>query len=311
MRTLLRLYHNPKIRIKAILIPLVIFMLISLVFVGVELWQNSDNYLKNVKEQQQKYNNIIAESLEDLYEEGAADADYIEYIKTSVEQSGNSWFYLAKDENMIFVRDDITTESLGKYKNYRRFMNSYSGTYIVQTSARFGNDRYEVGTISAQDYLLNHGKVIKHIIYIAISMLLCTITYLALIIVLATKWNDADCDNKALKAELVEEKLKVEALLVQLEQDVDSVEKTKRRYKMYNRSMAETLLEKSDDEELYPIAIIMVKVLLANKMYTRRQLYNMMQSIQDKLNRNQIGRDPQGRIRSINVSYDAGRSTIA
>lgn len=288
MRTLLKLYHNPKIRIKAILVPVVIFMISSLVFVGAELWQNSDYYLKNMEEQQQKYNNIIAASLEELYQDGATDEDYAEYIRTMVEQSGNSWFYLSKDENMIFVRDDITTESLGRYKDYRSFMNSYSDTSIVRTSARFGNDRYEVGTVSAKDYLLNQGKVIKHIIYIGIAALLCTITYLALIIVLATKWNDADSNNKVLKAEIIEEKLKVEALLVQLEQDADSVEKNKRRYTMYNRNMAETLLEKSDDKALYPIAIIMVKVLLANKMYTRRQLYNMMQVIWDKLNANQI-----------------------
>lgn len=288
MRTLRKLYHNPKIRIKAILFPLVVFMLISLVFVGAELWQNSDYYLKNVKEQQQKYNNIVASALEELYEDGAAEEDYIAYIKTKVEQSGNSWFYLSKDENMIFVRDEITTDSLGKYKNYHRFMNSYYDTAIVHTYVRFGNGRYEIGAISAREYLLNQGKVVKHTIYIGIAALLCTITYLALIIVLATKWNDADSDKKALKAELIEEKLKIEALLLQLEQDVDSAEKNKRRYTMYNRNMAETLLAKSDDEALYPIAIIMVKVLLANKMYTRRQLYNMMQVIQDKLNSNQL-----------------------
>lgn len=288
MNKFFSIYNNPKTRIKAILFPLVVFALVSIVFVITELLQNSNNYLKSVEEQQQKYNNIIAAHLEKLHEEGAAIEEYVEYIRTMTEQSGNSWFYLSREEEMIFVRDDITTESLGKYKNYHNFMNSYSNQSVVQTYVRFGNDKYEVGMISAQDYMLNQAKVIKHSIYIGIAFILCTFAYLALAIVLATKWNDADSDNKELKDEVVEEKLKVEALVLQLEQNEEISEQKKRHYTMYDRDMVETLLSKSDDKELHPIAILMVKVLLENKMYTRRQLFNMMQVIQDKLNDRQI-----------------------
>lgn len=288
MKKIFAIYKNPKIRMRAVLIPVVLFMICSMVFIGNELIQNSIYYLRNVERQQQKYIELLSVQMDLLCEEGASDEECIDYMKKTVMQSGNSWFYLAKDSKMIFVRDDATTEALGEYKNYRKFMDSYSDSNVVWTHASFGEGRYEVGTISAQDYLLNQAKVIKHIIYIGIAVLLCTAAYLALTIILASMWNDTDRKNKELTKQLVDESLKVEALLVQLEQEEAQESKTLKRYQIYNRSMAETLLVKSDDEALYPLSVMIIKVVLHNMMYTRRQLYNMIQVIQDKLNTNQL-----------------------
>lgn len=289
MKPIFDIYKNTKTRLTAIIITVVFFMLCSFIFIGNELLQNSIYYLRQEERQQQEYNNLLSAQLDMLYKQGAGLEEYTDFIENNVPQSGSQWFYLAKDSTILFLRDEVTTKALGEYKDYQKFIYSYSKDKVIWTLSTFGENTYEVGMISSQEYLLNQAKEAKHIIYISIPILICSIIYFILIVSFATFWNDAERKNKHLDEEIIEANLRIETVLSQLEQERRNTDwKTLERYRIYDLRMINTLLKKSIDKELYPISILVVRVQNYHSMHNRSQFNYMMRIVQNFLNSQQI-----------------------
>lgn len=289
MKVIFNIYRNLKNKLTIIIIVVVVFMLSSFIFIGNELLQNSIYFLRQEERQQQEYNDFLGAQLDGLYMQGVEVDKYIDFIKNNVPQSGSKWYYLAKGSSIIFLRDEATTNALGEYKDYSKFKCSYSKDKVIWTKVRFGENTYEVGTISSQEYLLNQAKVAKHIIYISIVVLICSVIYFILIVSFASFWYDVEQKNKKLEEQIVEANLRIEAVLSQLEQERKNKDwKILDQYHVYDSRMINTLLKKSNDKDLYPISILIVRVENYHSIHTKSLFNHMMRIVQNFLNSQQI-----------------------
>ena len=276
--------EKSRIHLAAVVLPLILFVVCSVVFVGNELLQNSRYYLRDAQNRQQKYVELLAEGLDALYSSGCDESAMNTYLQKHSSGSASSFFYLVRDGQVIFSQDQATTDSLGKYRDFTLFKSSYAEQKVLWSSAPFGDGQYEVGSVYSQSHLLKQAKVTKHTVYILLPLAVCTAVYFILVVMFAAFWADSDKKNRALEKKIVEDTLKIEELLAEKEPDEQLAEPVdSEKYRIYNRNVVVSLLKKSEDPALYPLSVLVIKI-PNRSSFSYGKFYSLMSLIQDHLN---------------------------
>lgn len=309
------MYTSLKSRMFSISFSVVLFILVVLGAILYELHLNETNFLDMYTAQQQYFIKQLAGQLQDRYESGAEDAEIVSYLGSDVEASGSRFFALSKNDTMLFAKNDITTRCLGSLKDKDKFFDSLKDSEVKVQKETFTVDgaTYTLYGITDTYSLLVDSGVIKHRYYILLAVSLVSFVMVALLLTLVGSWNRTQKQLEGTRKELDIRNEKME--IISRETGTLTSDKTDilsqgeeigisqtADAEFYNVYTIRMLLRKSEDATLKPLQMFFLQVVMKDRYYTKKELFELMQVIQSKLTE----RDVMGEIRKgqfIILSY--------
>lgn len=281
--------------IVTVMLTLVVLAVGTMGFIVAELVRNSHQFLENFQRQQQLYVNLMSEELDRMYREGCNEEELCDYLEKKGAGAKQDLYYLVRDEKVLFARDRKSTEILGDYTDFETFREAYEVRDVLWSSAKFGDNQYEVGWIYSQAYLLKQTKMTRHFMQIIIPVTVSIVICFILAVSFVGAWVNAVSKNRELKEKMVEVISKVDNLQIEKEQLTQNLEMAdSEKYRVYNRNVVLCLLKKSEDAEVLPLTVMIVKI-VNQQEFIYGKFYSLISMIQGYLNRMQMiaetGRD--------------------
>ena len=108
MGKLASLFTNREKRMPAILYMCLILTIIGAVLTGRELIQNRRAYIGEFERSQREETTILKAALE-----GQTEGEMTDFIRRAFPASGAQWAFLYHDKEVVFAKNDTTTQNLG------------------------------------------------------------------------------------------------------------------------------------------------------------------------------------------------------
>lgn len=264
----------------------ILFTGAGLFYVTNEFIQNKAYFLRFYKEEQELLTESLADSLETMAENNSTDEELLDFIAEHVQTSGSRYSFLAKDADMLFAKDKNSTKNLVKDMKKDSYIHSVEEDNVVTYKEfEYNNGVYTFGIVTNKTALLNNWKVTKHEIYTMLAFFIMSICFLAVsigaIAVIHVK-------NRAImryKNDWIEQNKKLEQVSDQLQvvkEDVLQAQlpsEEKEISPFYDMDIVYSLLKKSDREELRPLYILFLKMNLADRYYSKNQMFDMVEPV--------------------------------
>lgn len=277
MKRVKKLMNNQRKRTGLIFFAMSLLIAAVVVFIGFELNRNQALYINNYIEEQQQFTNQIASLMRDYIEiQGLSADEAIDKILSEVKTSGNSYWFVANNENLIFVKDKITTrlfESIPLTTYIQESRND--NLYIIKQSIQADGVTYTLGNCVAESYITEHGQLFQHNVYIIMPLILISSIILVIVIVCILMINRQENKIQELKNEAVERNITIEQLTIRIKKmklnDLGSQKGIKTPNKeelIYNKEVLNSLLAKINRENIVPLSIIIIELSSKNKHYS-------------------------------------------
>ncbi len=258
----------------------ILFMIVlEAVYYGYHMMDNRENVLAAYKEDQSQMTSILAESLDGLGEE-----DMVSAIQRAVGASGSEWAFLLKGDDIVFIRDEVTTADLSHMTaaGLEEYMNRQDG--IVSETGIAGSD-YVVGMFADRSYVLSSYGVNDFEFYIVIAVIAAFLVLGGMVIEFAGRIGHMGRKVRRLESELAARNEKfdeyerlTESYEEELRQkDMEPAEKKTGRY--YDMEVVDSLLSKSADPELYPLTFMFISVQMGDRYFSRDEIFRIMDFI--------------------------------
>ena len=291
-----RMYTSIRYRMISISISVVVFIAVMLVAILIELSNNQEQYTTMYRDSQQQVVTQLADTLHYMKESGAADEELVTYLSENVEASGSRFFVLTKAEDVLFAKNDITTKCLGSLSRKDALYKSLRTQAVSELSSTFDQDgsTYEITEFCDMDTVKIEGNLNKHQYYILLTTAIMGLVLVSLLVTMLGYWNRTEKQLKGAEKELDIRNEKMEQISQETgtltgdktdlltKEEVTGIIKSKRA-EFYNIYTIKMLLQKSEDEELQPLQMILVNVVMGNRYYTKDQIFNAMERIQQQL----------------------------
>ena len=203
MGKLASLFTNREKRMPAILYMCLILTIIGAVFTGRELIQNRRAYIGEFERSQREETTILKAALE-----GQTEGEMTDFIRRAFPASGAQWAFLYHDKEVVFAKNDTTTQNLGALKEAGAFLAYLEGQEgILTVSDAFLSDEgknYYIGIISDRDHALSLAGVTSHEIYIILCLSAVTLIFAGGLIFVTGLLNARDESLFKVRGELVE-----------------------------------------------------------------------------------------------------------
>ena len=294
MGKLASLFTNREKRMTAILYMCLILTIIGAVLTGRELIQNRRAYIGEFERSQREETTILKAALE-----GQTEGEMTDFIRRAFPASGAQWAFLYHDKEVVFAKNDTTTQNLGALKETGAFLAYLEGQEgILTVSDAFLSDdgkNYYIGIISDRDHALSLAWVTSHEIYIILCLSAVTLIFAGGLIFVTGLLNARDESLFKVRGELVERNEKFAEYEEELLQDEeDAKERLLRdeggqgRKEYYDKDVFRMLLNKSSDPALFPITFMLARVVMEDRYYGRDEIFGAMDFIKERLKNTQI-----------------------
>lgn len=291
-----KLMENQKKRTAAIICTLSILIVAVVVFIGFELQRNQTLYINNYLERQQLYVDQLTIHLQDYTEQGMSVNVASDRIINEVKTSGDSYWFIADNENLIFVKDKTTTKLYDK-TTMSSFLDAShkEGFYIIRQSFISGDSTYILGNCISKNYITENGELFKHNIYIIMplvfvcAVILSVVTFCILII------NRQETKIKNLSMEAIDRNIMIEQLTTRLKKSrlndlgSDRSQNTGKKEKpIYSKEVLGSLLAKINRENIIPLTIIIIELSAKNKIYPAEEYQRFVKAASAHLNKEHV-----------------------
>lgn len=291
-----RIYTSLRYRMISISVTVMVFIAVMLAAMLVELHNNQEQYMSMYQKDQQQFIDQLANTLTYMMENGKTEQDVITYMGDEIEASGSRFFVLTKDDSVLFAKNDITTKCLGSLKDKKTFYKSMEQQdVIIQRAAllrEFSN--YELSVVSDVYSVKAEGNLNKHQYYILLVVAIMSLVLVSLLVTMLGYWNRTEKQLEGTEKELDLRNEKMEQISQETgtltgdktdlltKEEVTGIIKSKKA-EFYNIYTIKMLLQKSEDADLKPLQILFVNVVMGNRYFTKDQIFNAMERIQDQL----------------------------
>nr|MCR5796415.1 hypothetical protein [Eubacterium sp.] len=276
MKYLFGSFTNYHTRMRVVLLTILLFVS---AFAGYFLFENDrlkEQYMEIYMSRQQVYTEGLADQLELVIEnKGNMNSTLASYFAEHAEVSGNTYMFLCKDENIIFVKDELSTQKLLKTKTRSDLMESLRAMdpVITETTRNIGENKYFIGTVTDRDIVYYNGHITQHITYLYLMLCIIGLIATAAVIAFTAALNKADKKYESTYKDLQKKNLTIqeredEMLGIEEHNDIIENEREAKQHinliksnnEYYDAGMIEIFLRKSDDEKLYPMQILFAEV---------------------------------------------------
>lgn len=291
-----RMYTSIRYRMISISISVVVFIAVMLAAILIELSNNQEQYMVMYREGQQQVVSQLADTLRYMTDGGTDDAGLVTYLSENVAASGSRFFVLVKGSDVLFAKNDITTKCLGSLNTKDALYESLQtqSVNVLSTTFEQGGQTYEIAEFYDVDTVKSEADLNKHQYYILLAVAIMGLVLVSLLVTMLGSWNRTEKQLKGAEKELDIRNEKMEQISQETgtltgdktdlltKEEVTGIIKSKRA-EFYNIYTIKMLLQKSEDEELKPLQMILVNVVMGNQYYTKDQIFNAMERIQHHL----------------------------
>lgn len=291
-----RMYTSIRYRMISISISVVVFIAVMLAAILIELSNNQEQYMVMYREGQQQVVSQLADTLRYMADGGTDDTGLVTYLSENVAASGSRFFVLVKDSDVLFAKNDITTKCLGSLNTKDALYESLQtqSVNVLSTTFEQGGQTYEIAEFYDVDTVKSEADLNKHQYYILLAVAIMGLVLVSLLVTMLGSWNRTEKQLKGAEKELDIRNEKMEQISQETgtltgdktdlltKEEVTGIIKSKRA-EFYNIYTIKMLLQKSEDEELKPLQMILVNVVMGNQYYTKDQIFNAMERIQHHL----------------------------
>ncbi len=294
MKKLIALFTDREKRMPAVLIMSFCVIAAGAVFIGNEMVQNRAYYIREYENRQQEETKILGAALE-----GRDREEMTGFVREKFPVSGSRWAFLYNEEQVIFAKNDTTTQNLGSLsdtESFLAYLDEQDG--ILTVSGKILSDEGEclyAGIITDREYALDAAKITKHEIYVILSVTILVVIFAGGLILITGLLNARDHDLTRMNGELTKrnEQFAEYEEGVQKEEAVKNArihEETHDRNGAgcYDMDVVRMLLKKSSDAALFPITFMYARVVMEERYYGRDEIFGMLNFIKDRLKRTQI-----------------------
>lgn len=266
----------------------VLLLVLMVVFYARVIYINREKVLNQYSTMQSRQVELLADSLS-----GKDEQEIIDDIKSRVEMSGENWAYVLLDNQMIFMRDDNTTDNLAYLKAagvMDEYLEESGGVY--NSSPIPGTD-YVCGMYTGRDYILSSYSTGEFENYIILGFVATFLALGVMLIQYSVYLNRTLKEKELLERELHDrnnkfrEYEKLSAGYKEQILDYQSGQKSGVN-NVYDMDIVDVLLSKSEDAELYPICFMYVSVVMAERYYSKDELMDIMEFVKGLVKQNHV-----------------------
>lgn len=278
LKRLKKLLGKQKQRTGLIIGAIVLFIAAIVIFISFELQHNQSLYISNYRKEQQKLTNQVALRLETyLGTDQLPITAAVDKLISEVETTGSSYWFIAKDEQLLFVKNKNTSE-LFTYISLSSFLQDSKSDGIKLASSSFMIDgvQYTIGTCTTSEYISESGELFKHSIYIIMPLILLASVLLVIFIFGILTINRQETRINRLTAEAVERNITIEQLTQRMKKSsLNDFGGTRSKITarediiIYSKEVLASLLEKINRDNIVPLTIFIIELTSKNQSYNR------------------------------------------
>lgn len=291
-----KIFTSIHYRMISICLAVFMFIVVMVAALGVELYENQESYIDMYKEQQTMFVDQLGTIFGQMYECGKKDDDVVDYLSKQVKASGNRFFVLTKNNDVLFAKNEITTKTLGNLKDKEKFFERIEKQDVTIQKVRFSveRDNYEIAVISDIYTIKTDGNLIKHMYYVLLAVAIMSLVLISLLMTLIGSWNKTQRKLEGTRKELDIRNEKME--MISQETGIIASEKTdmmgtagetgiiqSEKTEFYNVYTLRMLLQKSEDVHLKPLQMIFLTMKMDDRYFGKDEIFGVMRKIQDSL----------------------------
>ena len=262
-----KLIGNQRRKTSIIITAIGIFIAAVVVFIVLELDYNQKIYVENYKKEQQLLTDQVALHMGYLMDADTEITNVIDKIMSEVETNGRRYWFIAKDQDLLFVKNKNTSELFSNI-SVDSFLHQYQEDKIHISSSSFmiGEDQYIIGICTEEGYILESGQLLKHYIYIVMPIIVISAVLLVLIIFYMLQINRVENKIKQLQEEAIERNMTIEELTTRLKKvrlnDLNGTrsKSLNRDQVIYKKEVLTSLLSKINQDNMKPLTIIVIQL---------------------------------------------------
>ena len=267
-----------------------------------ELLQNREAVIQAYEDDQEDYLQLLACNIQSVQKSGK-DAEVLAFLQEQTVSSGERFLVYTRDSEVLWSKNDNTTNTLGKYAEITEFWKMIREQDVVVDTVRWtvGQEECTISVVSDMDSILERTSTIKHGYYIVIATGLVSVVLLGLLIALLESWNKAEKNLKGTKKELDKRNRKLEkvtsnagnmgfekALDDEMAKNIYVQNQYNSSHEFYDNNFLRIMLQKSDDEALKPIHYMFIHLDMMDRYYSRQEIFHFMRKIRSRLHQNEI-----------------------
>ena len=297
LKQIKKLMINQKYRTGIVICTLCVLIAAVVIFIGYELQNNHVLYINNYQKEQQLLVDQVAIRMKYRLDTAqSVDDEVIVQIIGEVETSGSRFWFVAKDEKLLFVKNQITT-NLFAYITLDKLIQQYQSEMMYLSFHSFSSEdgEYTLGLATQKDYIEEEGQLFKHNIYIVMPFLLISSIILVVSIFGLLLINRQENNIKQLSSEAIDRNINIEHLTSTIKetrlnnldgvtnQSLESQEK-----EIYNKEVLVSLLNKINRENIVPLTIVIIELSSKNSKYGAEDYHKIVKSVSDVLSNDHV-----------------------
>lgn len=291
MNRLTGFYKKPQTRMKAVLVTLAVLVVAGVCFL---LWENKKNrefYLDTYHQMQQSYTDQLGNQLEQLVTSGKDQEEISAWFSKNAEVSANSWMFWIRDDEVVYAKDEQTTDSLREARKKDTFLadlNSQEG--IVTTVTVKTGQTNIVGVITSESYALSKTKLPQHEIYLYLFSAILAMLAVMAVISLTAKLNVVENTLLEIEGKMKKQNIKLERSgeHTMITQPDNHSEAEYEEHDFYDSELIRVFLKKSDDEALMPMQILFADIVMESRYYSRGEIFGALENLKRFLGRTHV-----------------------
>jgi len=262
---------------------------VIIVMFAICFWLILSNYRKRCEqtsfEIQDEATKQMAHSLAGIGEYESEKEILVAKVKELFEISSGRYTMLTQGEQVLYIKDDLTTRRY--LKSTSQCVNQLEKQNVILTSQEFvfGDESYKIWVISSGDYGLNQLRLDDFFLYLSLLIIITGIGFVCYVISITARQHRMNqqlmAESEKVREHLIKEETLQESLIKEKHKSSDVKEN-------YDEKTAQCLLKKSTDPELYPLHLLVVKIKMGDRYYTRDEMDEVKNAIKNRLTSNQI-----------------------
>ncbi|TAH65377.1 MAG: hypothetical protein EWM47_11270 [Anaerolineaceae bacterium] len=259
-----------------------------ILFMAIELRNHKTSFINNYEKEQQVLTNQVSIRMNYYMVSGQMDiSEAISTVINEVETSGSKFWFIAENEEMLFVRDQNTSK-LFEFISLSSFIKQSRDDNMSISSSSFiiGDNQYTVGLCVKEAYMNDIGRVSQHYIYIIMPIIVISAMIIVILVISILHISKQEDRIKELEDDAIERNKTIEKLNISIKQlqleDVErdyNMEETIQKTIIYNREVLISLLDKIKKENIVPLTIIVVELSTSDKSQNEDNYHKIIKSV--------------------------------
>lgn len=262
-----------------------LLLLLEAVLVTYGFGRLEEEYIDNYLEQKEQYMGQVNQHLSYMLQQGASQQELVDYMAKEIPVSGSYYAWLAKDNTMIFAKNETVTGTLGEAEAYPVFQEIVQNKETYEVSKTFSYDgiEYVSGLVVDRSYILNQKVLQNFKMFGAISLSVIGLVVISVLIIYIQKFWREQKANLLITEELRNKNNVLDEVYGEVESLNQRIQKQSQQPIQggnYDLQMARKLLEKSDRAELQPVYYTVVQLQMDKEQYySKQQIIDIMDQI--------------------------------